>query len=451
MFRWLAFAVVMSFATQTVAADPTLTPDQQSAICGARQTCKLEVDDAGQGPDHVKLTIAVAHFDVADKPEDAPEEGCIGDPEVVDGPEYDGGEEVWLLAGSEVPKLLLALCNDGYGAAGVGEDQFEVGPNMLTWDQSGGSNWRWITIRQIRLAPLAVVKEFDCSYNDVAPGTEQLTEVDRLTLQARSIGAVAGWKFSDDDEIGCPDWRSGPDSTLPTGPKIAGAYAVPMPNPGADTSGIAYPDGIALGDCARELSTDGLHGFLVYGKPADAASAATFRAIKETETSLLIQVYDPTAAAELKAGKAKSWVGQPHIEIWTSEMANPEDNDGENGETYVFRQFAIGLDDRTYPGANASAPLPTVKHWAAKDEQDRDVTVYRVTWEGDEHRPDFGLGVVYSQAKDGKQVRLISNAQIKKNKPLYLPDAWINMAEDNGIPSGSCAVGADRMLNVVKD
>ena len=98
----------------------------------------------------------------------------------------------------------------------------------------------------------------------------------------------------------------------------------------------------------------------------------------------------------------------------------------------------------------AFSPLPTVKHWAAKDEQGRDVTVYRVTWEGDDNKPYFGLGVVYSQAKDGKQARLVSNAQIKKNKPLYLPDPWMNMAEDSGIPSGSCAVGADGVLSLAK-
>jgi hypothetical protein len=449
MFRWLAFAAVTVLATHAFAAD--LTPDQQSAICGARKTCKTEVADAGQGPGNVKLTIAVAHFGVADKPEDAPEEGCMGDPEVADGPERDGGEEVWLISGNDAPKRLLALCNDGYGAAGMGEDQLEVSPNMLTWDQSGGSNWRWTVTKQIRLSPLAVVSEFDCSYNDVAPGTGVVTEIDRRSLQARSVGAVAGSKFKDDDEAGCPNWPTGPDSTLPTGPDYAGGYAIPMPDGGKDATGVALPDGTALGDCARELSTDGLHGFLVYGKAADAATAATVRVIKETDTTLLIQVYDPSAAAELSAGKAKSWVGQPHLEIWTSEMANPEDNDGENGQTYVFHQFAVGLDDETYPGANAVSPLPTVTHWAAKDEQGHDVTVYRVKWTGDENRPDFGIGVVYSQAKDGKQARLVSNAQIKKNKPLFLPDAWINMAEDNGIPGGRCAVGAGKRLDVVKD
>lgn len=440
---------VLLLAAVPAFGDSTLAPDQQAAICGARKTCKTEVADAGQGPGNVKLTIAVAHFDVADKPADAPEEGCLGDPEVVDGPERDGGQEVWLISGDAAPKRILALCNDGYGAAGVGEDQLEVSPNMLTWDQSGGSNWRWTTTRQIRLSPLAVVKEFDCSYHDAIPGSGVYTEIDRATLQARQVGAVAGHKFGEDEEIGCPPWPNGPDATLPTGPKYAGGYVIPMPKAGPQDDGNGYPDGTVLGDCARELSTDGLHGILIYGKPAEAG-AATIRTIQESEASLLIQVFDPTAAAELQSGKAKSWVGQPHLEVWTSDMANPEDNDGENGATYVYHQFAIGLDGKTYPGANPIAALPKVTHWAAKDEQGRDVTVYRVKFEGDD-RPSFGIGVVYSQAKDGKQARMVSNALIKKNKPVYLPDAWANVPEDQGIPSATCAVNADQRLDVVKD
>jgi hypothetical protein len=448
MFRWLAVATVIFLSMPALAAD--LTPDQQAAICGARKTCRATAVDAGEGPGHVKLTVVDVHFDVIDKPAEAPEEGCMGDPEATDAPDRDGGRELWLIAGGDAPKRVLALCNDGYGSAGMGEDMIEVNPNMITWDQSGGSSWRWTVTKQIRLMPLAVVKEFDCSFHNVTPGSGQVTDIDRLAMKARSVGSVNGYKYGEDDDIGCPDWPNGPDATMPTGPEIAGAYAIPMPKAGADDDGQGYADGTVLGDCALELSTDGLHGYMVYGKPIDEG-AAIVRAVKESEASLLIQVFDPTAAAELEAGKAGSWVGQPHIELWVAEMGNPEDNDGPNGETYTYRQFAIGLDGRTHPGANAFSPLPAVTHWAAKDEAGRDVTVYRVKWEGDAARPSFGIGVVYSQAKDGKQVRLVSNAQIKKNKPLYLPDAWANVPEDQGIPSGSCAVNADKRLDVVKN
>jgi len=194
MFRSfiLLIAVAVSFgATTAFAAD--LTPDQQSAICGARKTCKTTIADAGEGPGHVKLTVVDASFGVADKPAEAPEDGCIGDPEAADAPDRDGGRELWLITGTGAPKRILALCNDGYGSAGMGEDMIEVTPNMITWDQSGGSAWRWVSTKQIRLAPLAVVKEFDCSYHDAIPGSGTYTEIDRLTLQARQVGSVNGF------------------------------------------------------------------------------------------------------------------------------------------------------------------------------------------------------------------------------------------------------------------
>src|SRR4051794_32533286 len=113
MLRALAFAAVTFLAAPSLvasAAAADLAPDQQSAICGARKTCKTTTADAGQGPGNVALTIVDAHFDLADKPQDAPEEGCMGDPEAADAPERDGGREIWLIAGAVAPKRILALC-----------------------------------------------------------------------------------------------------------------------------------------------------------------------------------------------------------------------------------------------------------------------------------------------------------------------------------------------------
>jgi hypothetical protein len=448
MFRWLASAAILFVATSAQAAD--LTPEQKAAICGTRASCKIALSDAGTGALQEKLTVVEARFDLADKPADAMEQGCVNDSWEENVPDYDGGREVWLIAGDAAPKRLLAFCNDGYGSAGVGEDIVEVGRNEIIHQQSGGSSWRWGVTKRIRLSPLAVTGEVTCSYHNVTNVPGQVTEIDRLTLKARSVGPTSGARFTEEDGVGCPDWPSEAGAALPTGPKIAGAYAVPMPKAGPQDDGRGYPDGTILGDCALELSTDGLQGFMIHGKPIDEG-AAILRVVKESEASLLIQVFDPTAAAELKAGKAKSWVGQPHIEIWTSQYGNPEDNDGENGETYTYHQFAIGLDGTAYPGANALEPLPTVTHWQAEDELGHPVTVFRVKWEGDENRPHFGIGVVYSQAKDGKQARMVSNAQIKKNKPLYLPDAWANVPEESGIPSGSCAVTAQSRLDIMKN
>jgi hypothetical protein len=442
-------------AGPVLAAD--LSPDQKSAVCGARASCQVAaVTDAGQDAAGAPLSVVELRFALADKPAEAPDEGCIAAGDAEDQPDHDGGREFWLLSGKAAPKRLLALCNDGYGAAGVGEDDIEIGPNTITHSQVGGSAWRWTVTKKIRLAPSHVVHELDCTFNVVGAGSAQVVDIDRARLQARAVGYIAdrpkpaGGDDDTDESMDCPDWPTGPDSTLPTGPDLAGAYAIPMPSvPPADGGDPApLPDRAALGDCALELSSDGLHGFLVYGKPAAADKAATLRVIKETNASLLVQVYDPEAARELASGKAKSWVGQPHIELWTSEPAagDPDSDQADQGAQVLFRQFAVGLDDKIHTGVGKPRELPKVSHWAAKDEAGRDVAVYRLQWQPDEG-PVFGLGIVYSQAEGGKQARLVSNAQIRKNKPLYLPEVWMN-SEDTGIPGGSCAVDANRVLMV---
>lgn len=236
----------------------------------------------------------------------------------------------------------------------------------------------------------------------------------------------------------CPDWSPAPDRVLPRGPELAGAYPIVMPF-GDDAKPL--PDGIALGDCALELSTDELHGFLVYGKPAAPDEAATLRVIQETATTFVVQVYDPTAAAAEGAAAGKSWVQQPHIEIWTGEEDEPNDDPGPN---IAYRQIGIDLKGQAFAGAHDPTHLPKATVWQAKDENGRPVTVMRLAWEN-ESEPLSGIGIVYSQSSGGKQARLVSSALIKKNKPLYLPEVWRNHAEDSGIAAGTCAVKEGRL------
>src|SRR5262249_19669436 len=358
-------------------------------------------------------------------------------------PEGDnaGGQVSWLLHAAAPRKLLLSLCNDGYGAADVGEDEVTVTPNGLVHRQVGGSNWRWEVTKKIRLSPLAVTHELACSYFTLSPLYGTVLDIDRQSLHARSVG-YTGSAHPSEDDVGCPNWPTGPDSVLPTGPDLAGAYAIPLPMAG---NPAPLPAGSALADCALELTTDGLHGFLIYGKPAAPAEAAILRVIQETPTSYLVQVHDRLAAGELAAGKAKSWVQQPHVEIWTA----AEGEAGENGERNIeYRQFAVGLDGHTFAGAGEPQDLPQVTPWAAKDEAGGDVTVFRLGWDTEDKTPREGVGIVYSQAVGGKQVRLVSSALIKKNQPLYLPAGWWNSREESGIPGGACALDAAHLLRL---
>src|SRR5262249_17736860 len=116
----LAALALVAVGASTLGAD--LPPDLRAAICGKRATCSIAaVSDAGRGPGDVKQAVVEARFGVADKLDSAPDDGCR-----TDGDNNDGGREFWLLQGAEPPKLLLSLCNDGYGAADVGEDEVTV-------------------------------------------------------------------------------------------------------------------------------------------------------------------------------------------------------------------------------------------------------------------------------------------------------------------------------------
>ncbi|HZI07731.1 MAG TPA: hypothetical protein VEZ71_27180, partial [Archangium sp.] len=67
--------------------------------------------------------------------------------------------EWWLVRPAQPAQLLLSVCNDGYGAAGVGQDEVLVSENAFTHEQSGGSRERWTTRRTLRLSPLFLASE----------------------------------------------------------------------------------------------------------------------------------------------------------------------------------------------------------------------------------------------------------------------------------------------------
>ncbi|MCA9569169.1 MAG: hypothetical protein KC656_15075, partial [Myxococcales bacterium] len=62
----------------------------------------------------------------------------------------------WMVDGAKT-RPILEVCNDGYGASGVGEDDVSVKDGVFTHSQYGGSAWRWTNSRSIALFPPAWV------------------------------------------------------------------------------------------------------------------------------------------------------------------------------------------------------------------------------------------------------------------------------------------------------
>ncbi|MBL8911911.1 MAG: hypothetical protein JNM17_14555 [Archangium sp.] len=80
-------------------------------------------------------------------------------------------EEYWLAVGTKKRQLkqLLSLCNDGYGSAGVGEDEVKVKPNRVIHDQFGGTDSRLSVTREFQLEPPTLVSTTTTIFQSRAP------------------------------------------------------------------------------------------------------------------------------------------------------------------------------------------------------------------------------------------------------------------------------------------
>ena len=441
----LASLLLLSLlATASGAEAATLTAEQKALVCGTRASCKVtRMTDAGKDGEGKALAVVELRLALADRPAEAPEEGCLSNP---DSDEKDGGIEYWLVRAGDAPQRLMSLCNDGYGAAGVGEDEVTIGTNRLIHEQRGGSAWRWDATVTSSLSPYRELTERTCSFHTLTPNSGAILDLDMRTLRARSLGWAAtanasgsGQEADEEGEMGCPDWPKSLDRKFvpqPAAGSVA-AYVVPAP-----LGSVADPlaQGTALGDCSLELTTDGKDGFLVFGKPANPAMTADIRFIAQGYNELLLQTYDPTATKEIEAAKDKTWIHAPHFEIWIA--AESQNADG-MPPTDLF-QLGVGLDGKLYPGAGRPTDLPTLERWSATDEQGRPVQVIRLHWE-DQWAFLGGLGVVYSQSQNGKQARLISTTGLVKNRPLLLPTVWAHQPEGTGQGGAHCAT-QDKVL-----
>lgn len=373
------------------------------AICGERGTCTIaKVTPAGKSESGTALSVAEVHLGVADRAE--PDDPCHDE----NGNE-DGGQEYWLIEGSAAPRMLLKLCNDGYGAAGVGMDQITIGDNRLTHFQAGGSNDRWEQSETIQLSPQKSLGIESCSYRGTDPDSVAFSAADLATMDVRSLAIVSAAATGTGDEGGCDMLKK--DIARPPKSGFLAGLDVPMPSLGSDPSKPAdLPEGTVLGGCAGRLEMSAAGTALVYGK-ADPGRSAELRFLAIGSQSLVIQLRD----SRPDRAKPASWVGADHLEIWIL----PEPGDSYIPDPAKVAQLGLGLDGKTYAGIGKPA-MPKVQRWTGTDEQGRPVTVLRLDWP-EEFALAGGVTIAYSQGEGGKQARLWATAPIRKNRPGYLP------------------------------
>lgn len=404
------------------AASATPDPAQVAAICGQRTTCKVgKTHDAGRSATDTPLAVVEIRLGLADKPGDQ-DEGCIN------GSARDGGVEYWLLEGTASAERVLSLCNDGYGMAGVGEDDVEVGPNRLAHHQYGGSAWRWYRDVTYSLAPFHAVSEHDCSYHNASEQSGTLIAIDYST---RLVRALAKDSTRRDLDVGCPLWPKAPQA-FESRADAETVRAYPVLAPGLPDK-APIPAGTALGNCSPALTTAGRNGFIVWGKPAPADQAAEIRTIGVGNNTLIVQIFDPIPSVAHSGG---SWIHQPHLEIWVG-------HNSENVRTMLplgqMSQVGVTLDGIVHPGVGKPSAAPKVERWAARNERGRPVVVLRLVWP-DEFALINGVTLVYSQAEAGKQARLVATADFASNRPVYVPEVVALGGAPSTSDSGLCQV-----------
>jgi hypothetical protein len=379
----------------------------KSEICKARASCRLTaLKTAGQSEAGVSLFVAEVALGLADKPPDGPDTGCLSSEA-----DNDGGREYWLIEEGKDPKLVLKLCNDGYGAAQVGDDQVEISRNRLTHIQYGGSNDRWEVTETIRLSPRKSLSMEDCGFRASDPIYAVLSWIDVPAMAAHSVAIDDAAKSEAASDDPCSLLRG--QMVLPARPGFLLGVDVLLPDLGGDgeTPQPGFVAGTILGSCASRLTLGDSGNYIVFGQ-ADKARPAEIAFLALDRKTLILQIFD----ARPDGTATKSWAAADHFELWTTEdpgMVN-------HANPAKVKQLGIGLDGTVYAGVG-EPKLPKVDRWQGIDGLRRPVTVLRLAW------PDTdalvgGVTIAYSEAEAGRQARIFATGAIVRNRPLYLPN-----------------------------
>ena len=246
-------ATVVPAVTVVDAAGPAM--DVQTRVCGERKRCALRRGrPAGVDPSGQALTVWSVDLGVrssaTDRPDAANDDG-FSEEETRDSFTATAiGRcreiEYWLAVGpTRAPatvQLLLTVCNDGNGAAGLGEDTVTIGARSFEHASSGGSNWRWSRTRVVDLAPLRLREVSSDAYFALGPNRER-----------------RHWSF--DRFVGDVSWYSPPCDR--GGAPLEVAEAAQLDRSYASIPAVTLPDeyagggwkAVGIGHCALALVT----------------------------------------------------------------------------------------------------------------------------------------------------------------------------------------------------
>lgn len=310
----LAGLALAAAAVAAASADP----------CAGRSPCRVvETMKAGTDGEGRPLTVERVHaFELKHGHDD------------VELPAADADEckkaEYWLL-GPDKPKKLVDICNDGYGAAMMGEDEVEVTPNQLKHSRTGGSAWLWHVETVLQLSPLT-------------PESETRIDTDRNGPEMRET--TWSWsQFAGSGRVAHTDCDA--DGNLPRvldAPTHEARWvAIPRVSPPSGLLAGAWKK-TDLGGCAVLVDGTNGEGFVLFGDQHGAADSS-MKLLLAGDT-LLAEVHDDRIVTG-----ASSWLGDDHLEVWIAAGDNSPRACVDAAKPEPVVQWGIRLSDgKVFPG-----------------------------------------------------------------------------------------------------
>ncbi|MEO1226769.1 MAG: hypothetical protein AAFX92_21340 [Pseudomonadota bacterium] len=287
-------------------------------ICQGRETCELiATHAAGVGENGTVLTVLELGFAAEDGPDDGGW-GCRFD---ADG--YEGGREYWLVTDDGVPPDRLAtICNDGYGAAMVGEDYLAFGDNRMDQERYGGSAWRWVDAISMSLRPRRLLTHYLCSA--YGPWTRNVAATD----WRRAVTWYAWSPASPEDET---EWCPALDPTEAQ-PVVPEPYLLGAMVPGYEVGGLSRSIAV-IGSCGLHLAD--AEGPKVPDEPSLASLAVV--ALSDTDALTVRMVVAVSRDLLASAGDIRLDVARAEYEAldWLA---------GEREEPSPYRTFSFPTD-----------------------------------------------------------------------------------------------------------
>lgn len=370
-----------------------------AALCPAGEKCG-GVTQQALGKDAAGRTLVLAGLDITSKPFE----------QTYAGPCFPQPHAILRLAEGRVVKTepvvtLHAESECSYGASG-GEESLEFRDGRLIFSVTGGSAWGWSQGRAWTLEPaLTLVETTNGAWWKLGPNTTETTRDERTGVTRVQWGVPACEGYSADD----PMKSALLERAYTLIPRLAPAAAEALrlqwrtaPMPGA----------------SLDVTSAGGDGYVVHGKPGDAADAR-FRVVALGDRELLIEVADDHVVSG-----GKTWILDDHLELWAGDSAlsheatchalNPKaplpDEGVRPGHAW---QWGVRLTDAAISRGGGKPKVdPQIERAATAG-----TTRFHVVFPAEAKV----FAVVYSDSDDAKtQKRLIGTARVGLKDPFSL-------------------------------